>query len=178
MCAYCSTHSVSSLKKNSHATKRLYRRTNKLDAIEFNQKKKHQRVAARPKYSEQELDQWLTQTFAELFAKNRVDHKKYPTKEQFIHAGLHIGIVTKKIYFSLETLLNDAHISETKIASKDIWLFSLYQTLRTIEKHSYQGQHLYTSLVGKRNSELMIQQLNHFLPNWLTSSGKISKTNA
>lgn len=176
MCAYFSSHSSNNTsKKNSHTTKRLYRRTNKLNAIEFNLKKQQQYASLRSTHSEQELDQWLTQTFSELFAKKRFDHKKYTAKEQLIHAGLHLGTAAKKIYFSLEALLNDTYISEAKIKSKDVWLFALYQTLRTIEQQLYQGQHLYTTPMGKRNSEMMIQQLDQLLPTWLTSSGTISK---
>ena len=165
-------------KNLTHSVKRLYRRTNKIDAAAFNLKKlsSNEYNVPRQYHTEQELDEWLTQTFTHLYDKNRFDTKKFSTPAELILEGLRLGAAVKKMYFALETLLSEAKISEHKINSKDVWIFALYQILRNLERQLYQEQHLYTSESGKRNSEMIIAQLNQLIPGWLDQSGRISKT--
>ena len=168
-------YSPSNTKTLTHSVKRLYRRTNKIDAAEFNMRKSSHEHGVRQQYTEQELDEWLTQTFARLYDKNRFDALKFFSKADLILEGLRLGSAAKKIYFALEKLLNKRQISSNKISLKDIWIFALYQTLRSVERQNYQDQHIYTSEIGKRNSAIVIATLNSTIPGWLDSAGKINK---
>jgi hypothetical protein len=168
----------SATKNPNHSARRLYRRTNKIDATEFSLKKLSNNTHnGRHQYNtEQALDEWLTQIFTQLYNKNRFDTQKFSTQIELIWEGLRLGAMFKKMYFALEKLLTEAKISEDEINSKDLRIFALYQILRSLEHQFYQKQHIYTSELGKRNSEMIIAQLNQLIPGWLDQSGKISKT--
>ena len=137
----------------THSVKRLYRRTHKVDAAEFYFRKHRNEKRTRHQPTEHALDAWLTQTFTQLYEKNRFDASLFSTKEALIIEGSRWGIRAKKIFYAVEALLNKASITETQLSSKSVWLFALYQTLRQLEHKEYHKQHVYTSLAGKTSGQ-------------------------
>lgn len=128
---------------------------------------------SRKKYTIAQLDEKLIKTFKNLFTQGRYDPDKIHSLGDIFAFARYVGLKSKEKYLAIETLLNSAKISDAQISTSDVWTFSLYQTLRQIEIKEYDKHHVYTSLVGKKNTINMTKSLNNLMPNWIDNQGKI-----
>ena len=163
-------------RKKTPSIRRLFRRTDKALRSIFKIKQAHGKIMTlRNPITDEELTEWTKRTFLRLFAQHRYDRKKISSQEELLQLGLQLNVKVKNKLIKIEALLEEVHIDETHISRKDVWLFSLYQTLRKMEHDLCHGEHIYTSSAGRLNSEAMISRLNQHIPGWIDANGKIRK---
>lgn len=134
------------------------------------------RQMPRTKYSIQELDDRLIKTFSKLFELGRYDQQKIHSLDEILNFAMQLNKNISAVYLALEKLLNLANISEEQLPSKDIWIFSVYQTVRQIEHKKYNKRHVYTTAEGKAFAQAVIQRLDSLLKNWIDDKGRILKS--